>query len=111
MSGVVYESGHEMIMPVSVQSDNQSALAWVTSHSCRPPRVKHISETLHFVRDTVKSNHVVVEYVPSSENDADNSRKPVQPSKKPSGSCRPKALLHKFYLPQLYTFELFKVNE
>ena len=61
----------------SINSDNQKAIDWSESEQCPSTRAKQIDINVHFIREQVRNEVLVVNYVPSEKNDADLLIKPL----------------------------------
>lgn len=59
-----------VIPPPTLLSDNQGALE-IAENPTNFQRPKHIDIRYHFVRHTLESNQISIDYIPSSENPAD----------------------------------------
>ena len=56
-------------------NDNKGALVLI-KNPVKHSRVKHIDIRYHFTRECYQSNQIVLDYVPSSDNEADIFTKP-----------------------------------
>ena len=79
LQGVMTESGFKVGYRPLLRSDNQSAIAWATGEKSPMTRAKHVDVRVHFIRDQVTKGNVDVEYVETSQNDADMLTKPLGP--------------------------------
>ena len=61
-------------------SDNQGALE-IAENPTNFQRAKHIDIRYHFVRHTLESNQISIDYIPSSDNPADVLTKALEPAK------------------------------
>ena len=66
--------------PSMVLSDNQGGLD-VTEDPTNYQKAKHIDIRYHFVRHALHSDHISIDYIPSTENPADILTKSLQPLK------------------------------
>jgi len=69
-----------MIPPPLLLSDNQGALD-IAENPTNFQRAKHIDIRYHFVRHTLESNQISIDYIPSSDNPADVLTKALEPAK------------------------------
>lgn len=71
---------HTPLATTLIRSDNEAAIAWSNSdESLRT--AKHIDIKVHFVRDCVQAEKVVLQYVSSAHNLADGFTKPLDREK------------------------------
>jgi hypothetical protein len=62
--------GFPQLNPTIIWADNQAAIK-LTQNAVFHSRTKHIDTRLHFLRDKVKDNSIIYEYVPTKQNLAD----------------------------------------
>lgn len=75
LRSLLNEIRFEVVAPTSIHVDNQSAIA-IAKNVGYQSRAKHIDIRLHFIRDHVAANTIVVKYVPSHLQLADYLTKP-----------------------------------
>ena len=66
--------------PSMVLSDNQGGLD-ITEDPTNYQKAKHIDIRYHFIRHTLHSDQISIDYIPSTENPADILTKSLQPLK------------------------------
>ena len=75
LTRLLTEHTRQQFAPTVMKSDNQGAIALI-KNPVKHMKSKHIDIRYHFVRECYQDNHIVVEYVPSSNNIADMFTKP-----------------------------------
>lgn len=72
----LFDIGHEQLNPTVIHCDNQGAIA-LSNNPIYHSRTKHIAVYHHFIRDTVASKEIKLEYVNTLVNVADLLTKPL----------------------------------
>ena len=75
LTRLLTELTSQQFAPTVMTSDNQGAIALI-KNPVKHMKAKHIDIRYHFVRECYQDNHIVVEYVQSSNNIADMFTKP-----------------------------------
>jgi hypothetical protein len=57
-------------VPLVMLCDNQSAIALAKNDTFHQ-RTKHIDVSHHFIREQIEWGHIIIRYVPTTEQDAD----------------------------------------
>lgn len=70
------EVGLAADLPITIYADNNGAIA-TTKNNKAHRRTKHIDVKYHFVKEKIKSNTIIFNYIPSAENLADILTKPL----------------------------------
>lgn len=78
ISRVFKEAGFKWNGNPIIWSDNQSAISWAISEESPSARAKHIDVRVHFVRNLLKEENLMLKYAPSDRNDADVLTKPLE---------------------------------
>lgn len=78
---ILKEAGCSVKYPVSMRSDNLSAINWVKSEACPPSRAKRIDVQLHFIRDLIRDSSLQVEHTETDENEAEVLKKSLEKGK------------------------------
>ena len=77
LTRLLTELTRQQFSPTVMKSDNQGAIALI-KNPVKHMKSKHIDIRYHFVRECYQDNHIVVEYVPTSNNIADMFTKPAK---------------------------------
>jgi hypothetical protein len=78
LRGVLTELGLHVQTASPVYGDNQSTIA-VSKNGVKSERTKHVDVKYHFITETVESGKVKLQWVPSTQQQADIFTKPLGP--------------------------------
>jgi histone deacetylase 1/2 len=76
ISMLLTEMGLKVKKPMRVWCDNRSTV-FITKNDSDHDRTKHIDIRVYYVRDLVKSNHVIIEWIETGKQTADIFTKPL----------------------------------
>ena len=77
MRKVLMEIGFPPLKATPLRSDNQSGISWAVGEKLPSRRAKHIDVRVHYIRDVTRKKEILVQYIPTDENDADLLTKPL----------------------------------
>ena len=80
MQTFLTEIGTKLQGPITINCDNQGAIA-LTKDNKYHPHTKHIDIMYHFICKSIADDKVLVDYIPMVENTADVLTKPLAKTK------------------------------